>query len=140
MRELDDEGIVLGGGLSVSDLTDARGRLARVRVEGRIRCAFGASVYADTRLEARTRRDGRTEVRGVDYTYHAWRDAGSERRVLFRYDMAHGGLHLHLPDPATGEETGRTPVPLEALPDLDRLLRYAVALAARERPAARGAG
>ena len=133
MRELDDEGIVLGGGLSVSDLTDARGRLARVRVEGRIRCAFGASVYADTRLEARTRRDGRTEVRGVDYTYHAWRDAGSERRVLFRYDMAHGGLHLHLPDPATGEETGRTPVSLEALPDLDQLIRYAVALA-------RGAG
>lgn len=104
-----------------------------MRVEGRIGCAFGASVYADTRLEARTRRDGRTEVRGVDYTYHAWRDAGSDRRVLFRYDMAHGGLHLHLPDPATGEETGRTPVSLEALPDLDLLIRYAVALAARER-------
>lgn len=132
-----------------------------MRVEGRIGCAFGAFVYVDTRLEARTRRDRRTEVRGVDYTYHAWRGAGSDLRMLFRYDMAHGGLaagkryheaaaalprasrgrsprrrappHLHLPDPATGEETGRTPVPLEALPNLDQLIRYAVALAARER-------
>ena len=104
-----------------------------MRAEGRIGCASGASVYAGTRLEARTRRDGRTEARGFDYTFHAWRDAGSERRMLLRYDMAHGGLHLHLPDPATGEETGRTPVSLEALPDLDLLIRYAVALAARER-------
>ena len=61
------------------------------------------------------------------------RGAGDDLRMLLRYDMAHGGLHLHLPDPATGKETERTPVPLDALPNLDQLIRYVVALAARER-------
>ena len=131
LRRLEDEGIVLRNGLSLREDRAANGELAEADISGRIQCAGGVALQVREALEARTRRDGRVEVRGVDYTYHAWRGAGSGQRLLFRYDMAHGGLHLHSPDPATGEEAGRTPVPIEALPNLDQLIRYAVALAAR---------
>ena len=92
MRSLEREGVVLHSHLSVLDQPDARHGPADVHIEGRVQCALGVTVYVDKWLEARTRRDGRTEVRGVDYTYHAWRGAGSELRMLFRYDMSHGGL------------------------------------------------
>ena len=106
----------------------------RVVVRGRIRCVRGVTLQIEEQLEARPRRDGRTEVRARYRTYHAWRAAGGERRLLFRYDSSHGApLHLHVADPSTGEETGRIEVSPGELPNLDQLIRYAAELAARAR-------
>ena len=133
LRGLEDEGVVLGDSLSLTESRGDGGRLVRADITGRIRCVNGVSLRVSESLEARTRRDGRAEVRGVDYTCHAWRAGGGERRYLFRYDNSHGGLHIHAFDPATGEETGTAPVRRGELPNLDQLIRRAVGLAARGR-------
>lgn len=125
--------MILHNGLSFLDHFGADGRLERVDIEGRIRCVYGVSLHVRKSLGARLRRDGRPEVRGIYYNYHAWRADGGERRYLFRYDNSHGGLHLHAFDPATGEETGTAPVRPGELPNLDQLIRRAVGLAARGR-------
>ncbi len=71
---------------------------------------------------------GVPQVRGVEYTYHAW--LGATEQDILRYDMAHGeGLHCHVFDLATGE-SALLPAPLDMLPSLDGFVRMACRLAA----------
>ena len=131
MRGLERQGIVLRDGLSFIEVR-VGGRLERVRIAGRVECAAGVTVYVRTVLDARTRRDGRAEVRGAFCAWHAWREAGGRTRSLLRYDSSpFEALHRHVFDPATGADIGKVPVRREDMPDLDQAIRLAADLGAR---------
>ena len=68
---------------------------------------------------------GKPEVKGVLYSYHAW-IAGTDQSII-RYDMSHHwlGLHCHLFDLDSNEETTFPDLSLEALPSLDEFVRIA---------------
>ena len=71
---------------------------------------------------------GVLQVRGLDYSYHAW--LGATEQDILRYDMAHGeGLHCHVFDLATGESV-LLPAPLDMLPSLDGFVRMSCRRAA----------
>jgi len=104
--------------------------LDAVQIVGHVECSGGVILAVDKWLDVRRDAHGRSEVRGVSYSYHAWR---RNEHDLLRYDTAHGldELHRHDFDPETGREIGVHRVPLEELPTLDGVIREAVALAQR---------
>lgn len=84
-------------------------------------------MQVDKTLDVRYVRDV-PQVRGIDYTYHAW--IGPTEQDILRYDMAHGeGLHCHVFDLVTGE-SALFPAPLDMLPTLDGFVRMACRRAA----------
>lgn len=98
-----------------------------MRIVGRLRCHYDVSVQVDKTLLVSYLRDI-PQVRGVDYSYHAW--LGSTDQDILRYDMAHSeGLHCHVFDLETSE-TALLPVPIDMLPTLDGFVRIACRRAA----------
>ena len=129
MRDLETEGVVLSDTLNREEVRNRSGVLEAVEMRGRIQCAGGLTVNVEKVLEARARPDGRPEVRGFSYRYHAWCEYEGVQRDLNRYDSAHGGLdglHRHVFDPRTGRARQRDPIPLADLPTLDQVLIEAV--------------
>lgn len=120
MASLENEGIVLENALSIEE----RGSpLATVRITGFLRCRLGVVIRIEQVLQIRYERR-RPYARGVGYGYHAWLAASGQ--PIIRYDDAHEwiGLHCHLYDLATGEETA-LPTPPDQLPTLDGFVRIA---------------
>ena len=117
-----DEGIIVENHL-VFDEVRQGSRLIQANIRGRIECVYGLSISVDKWLEV----DAGQNVRGVDYSYHAWlHDTGQE---VIRYDSAYGliDLYCHMFDLSTGEES-IYPVPMDRLPTLDGFIRIAVKL------------
>ena len=120
MALLENEGIVRENALTI----DERGSpLSTVRITGFLRCRLGIAIRVDKILQVRYERR-RPYARGVGYGYHAW--LAESGQPIIRYDDAHEwiGLHCHLYDLATGEETA-LPVPLGQLPTLGGFVRIA---------------
>ena len=129
MRHLEASGVVLDSRLSVEEIRERR-TLVAVEIRGRVRCADGVTVEVDKTLQARARPDGRSEVLGIHYSYHAWWERAGVARDLLRYDSAphpgFDGLHRHVFDPATGREVVVDAVERAALPTLDQVITSAV--------------
>ena len=142
MHDLATEGVVLSDGINVEEIRDRRGVLEAVEMRGRVRCAHGVTVNVEKVLEARTRPDGRPEVLGLSYSYHAWFEHEGSQRDLLRYDSAHGGLdrlHRHVFDPRTGRELLRERIAVADLPTLDQVLIEAAGWRREGSPEARRA-
>lgn len=120
MAALENEGIVLENALS---FREEGLPLAVVRLEGTLRCRFGVAMRIKKELAVRYERR-RPYARGVGYGYHAW--LAESGQPVIRYDDAHEwiGLHCHLYDLATGEETA-LPALASQLPTLDGFIRIA---------------
>lgn len=130
MDDLRGEGLVIRDTLVFREVRDEpSGELLRVNVRGWIACADRAVIAVNKWLMVRRGPHNRYEVKGEDYSYHAW-VRGNPRRELFRYDSAHGldRLHRHVFD-EDGRETDIIPVSLDALPRLDLVVHEAVGLA-----------
>ena len=125
---METEGLVWEDSLSLLPMGNPHKRSPnRIRILGRLRCAYDVSVHVDKTLVVRYSRRG-LQVKGTAYSYHAWL-ASTEQDIL-RYDMAHGdGLHCHVFDLARGE-SALLPAPLDLLPTLDGFVRIACRLAA----------
>src|SRR5215208_4369867 len=91
MQDFRDEGFILEDDLSFRLL-----RPDELAFEGRIRCQNGLFIDVKKFLKVREYR-GRTQVRTIDYRYHAGVE-GSEARTIFRYDNAHIYLKEGHPD------------------------------------------
>ena len=139
MHDLATEGVVLSDGINVEEIHDRRGALEAVEMRGRVRCADGITVNVEKVLETRTRPDGRPEVRGFSYSYHAWFEHEGSQRDLLRYDSAHDDLHRHVFDPRTGHELLRERIAVADLPTLDQVLSEAVGWRREGSPEARRA-
>jgi len=128
MRHLFDAGTVVRDHLVFTEIRDA-GELRFVHIAGRIECSNGVVIEADKWLAVRRGRSNRHEVKGVSYSYHAWRQ-GVDKELL-RYDTSHGmdSLHRHAFDRATGDEIEIQPIRLEELPTLAGVIEEAVRLA-----------
>ena len=87
MRHLEASGVVLDSRLSVEEIRE-RQTLVAVEIRGRVHCADGVTAEVDKTLQARGRPDGRSEVLGVHYRYHAWWERAGVTRDLLRYDSA----------------------------------------------------
>ncbi len=128
MKALEDQGLVLANHLTITNTTN-QGSLVAITFEGIIECADDVYVKVDKLLEARKQANGQVEVEGKYYSYHA----GLRLRPtkdLIRYCTAHHGLeglHRHLFDLQTGEETV-SPIELVELPTLGDFIPYAVEL------------
>lgn len=130
MDRLERAGVILRQRISFVVVDDElTGEPTEIHVHGQVEGAGGVRIHIDKRLEVRRRADGRLEVRGRLYAYHAWRGSTREGRDLLRYDSSPAEpLHRHEFDPATGSELAKTPIDLTELPNLDQFIEMAVAL------------
>ena len=115
---------------SFGEETDARGRIAKAWLSGRVYTASGAVLSVEKRFGVSYLR-GRARVRTAEYRYHAWLP-GPPRRDLFRYDNCHGGpdtLHRHGYG-ADGRELEAIPVAHAELPWLREVIEEAQRLGA----------
>jgi hypothetical protein len=121
--------VLLASTLSVEEIRE-QGVLVAVEIRGRLNCASRVTIQVEKTLRARTRTDGRYEVLGLYYSYHAWWDDKGMSRDLLRYDSApHPGLdelHRHVFDPATGIEILVESIGRNELPTLDQVIVAAV--------------
>lgn len=123
MDRLADEGIVIHDHVSFIEIRQSDS-LEFIQVVGRLECADNLVVSVNKLLEVRFSPSRRLEVRGLDYSYHAWTRNGCD---VLRYDNAHGPLHRHAFDLRRCVEEGVSAIDLDSLPTLDEFVREAIA-------------